>query len=253
MQEMQETEVQSLGQEGPLEKKMATHSSILAWKIPWMEEPGGLQHMVSQNQTWLSTYAHLKLTQHCESTIFQYKKSLSASDTVTAKWTMQKSNLATIRQVWESCQGFRGRGSRWKLWKVVDIKDRHSETAPRKLVFVSEVKVAQSCPTLCNPMDYTVHGILQAGVLEWVAFPFSRGSSQPRDQTRCQSKRNRSNVQYEKTFLELKKNQIYVSKECKNRIRKKNHKTQKNPDVYSSKVLTLRKMTLQIFRGKAYL
>ena len=47
----------------------------------------------------------------------------------------------------------------------------------------SEGKVAQSCPTLCNPMDYTVHGILQAKILKWVAFPFSRGSSQPRDQT----------------------------------------------------------------------
>ena len=40
------------------------------------------------------------------------------------------------------------------------------------------VKVTQSCPTLCDPMDYTVHGILQARLLEWVAFPFSRGSSQ---------------------------------------------------------------------------
>ena len=46
-----------------------------------------------------------------------------------------------------------------------------------------KVKVAQSCPTLCNPMDYTVHGILQARTLEWVAFPFSRGSSKPRDRT----------------------------------------------------------------------
>ena len=43
------------------------------------------------------------------------------------------------------------------------------------------VKATQSCPTLCNPMDYTVHGILQARILEWVAVPFSRGSSQPRD------------------------------------------------------------------------
>ena len=42
------------------------------------------------------------------------------------------------------------------------------------------MKVAQSCPTLCNPMGYTVHGILQARILEWVAIPFSRGSSQPR-------------------------------------------------------------------------
>ena len=47
----------------------------------------------------------------------------------------------------------------------------------------SEVKVAQLCPTLCDPMDYIVHGTLQARILEWVAFPFSRGSSQPRDRT----------------------------------------------------------------------
>ena len=45
---MQETQVRSLGQEDPLEKEMATHSSSLAWKIPWMEEPGGLQSMGSQ-------------------------------------------------------------------------------------------------------------------------------------------------------------------------------------------------------------
>ena len=42
---MQETWVQSLGQEDPLENKTATHSNILAWKIPWTEEPGGLQFM----------------------------------------------------------------------------------------------------------------------------------------------------------------------------------------------------------------
>ena len=45
---MQETCIQSLGQDGCLEKRMATHSSILAWKIPWIEEPGGLQSMESQ-------------------------------------------------------------------------------------------------------------------------------------------------------------------------------------------------------------
>ena len=45
------------------------------------------------------------------------------------------------------------------------------------------MKVAQSGLTLCNPMDYTVHGILQARILEWVASPFSRGSSQPRGRT----------------------------------------------------------------------
>ena len=46
-----------------------------------------------------------------------------------------------------------------------------------------KVKVTQSCPTLCDHMDYTVYRILQARILEWVATPFSRGSSQPRNQT----------------------------------------------------------------------
>ena len=45
---MPETPVQSLDQEDPLEKEMATHSSLLAWEIPWREEPGGLQSMGSQ-------------------------------------------------------------------------------------------------------------------------------------------------------------------------------------------------------------
>ena len=46
-----------------------------------------------------------------------------------------------------------------------------------------KVEVAQSCLTLCEAMDCTVPGILQARILEWVAFPFSRGASQPRDWT----------------------------------------------------------------------
>ena len=48
---------------------------------------------------------------------------------------------------------------------------------------VVKVKVTQSCLTLCNPMEYTVHGILQARIMEWIAFPFTRGSSQPKDWT----------------------------------------------------------------------
>ena len=49
--EMRETWVQSLGQEDPLEKGLATHSGILAWRIPWTEEPGGLQSIGSQSLT----------------------------------------------------------------------------------------------------------------------------------------------------------------------------------------------------------
>ena len=48
---------------------------------------------------------------------------------------------------------------------------------------ILKVKVAQLCLTFCDPIDYTVLGILQARILEWVAFPFSRGGSQSRDRT----------------------------------------------------------------------
>ena len=51
---MQETWVPSLGQEGPLEKGMATHSSILAWRIPWTEEPGGIVHGIAKGWTQLN-------------------------------------------------------------------------------------------------------------------------------------------------------------------------------------------------------
>ena len=53
MQETQEMRVQFLGQEDPLEEGMATHSSILAWRIPWTEEPGRIQSMGLQSQTRL--------------------------------------------------------------------------------------------------------------------------------------------------------------------------------------------------------
>ena len=52
-------------------------------------------------------------------------------------------------------------------------------------IYPVKVKVAQLCPTLFDLMDYMVHGILQARMLEWGVFPFSRGSSQPRDQTQA--------------------------------------------------------------------
>ena len=53
----------------------------------------------------------------------------------------------------------------------------------RALPTKMKVKVTQPCPTLCDPINYTVDGMLQARILESVAFPFSRGSSQPRDRT----------------------------------------------------------------------
>ena len=56
---MQEVQVRSLHQEDPLEKEMATHSSILAREIPWAEEPGGSPvHGVAKSRTWLSNWPH---------------------------------------------------------------------------------------------------------------------------------------------------------------------------------------------------
>ena len=64
---MWETWVQSLGREDLLEKEMATHSSILAWKIPWMEEPGRLYivHGVAKSRTRLSVFTHFGIAPHC--------------------------------------------------------------------------------------------------------------------------------------------------------------------------------------------
>ena len=66
---------------------------------------------------------------------------------------------------------------------AVNNKQVSTDYMRETMLYQEKVKVTQSCPTLCETMDYTVHGILQARMLEWVAVPFSRGSSQPRDQT----------------------------------------------------------------------
>ena len=68
--------------------------------------------------------------------------------------------------------------TRGLLVKVVDGRGPGQGILGRGKV---KVKVAQSCLTLCNPMDYTVHGILRSRILEYVAGLFSRESSQPRD------------------------------------------------------------------------
>ena len=73
------------------------------------------------------------------------------------------------------------------LDKIVYLRVKRSDSAwfMGSFILARKVKVAELCPTLCNPMDYTLHGILQARLLEWVAVPFSRESSQPWDQTQA--------------------------------------------------------------------
>ena len=90
--------------------------------------------------------------------------------------------LPQARSLTKSRQIVQASASRLALKPITPVGNKGTGVSNplKKSVFV-KVKVTQPCPTLCNPMDYTVHGILQARILEWVAFPFSRGSSQPRD------------------------------------------------------------------------
>ena len=72
----------------------------------------------------------------------------------------------------------------WLITILYDLFQYHIKSCSKIVVFIewSEwVKVTQWCSTLGDPMDYTIHGILQARILEWVAFPFSRAPSQPWD------------------------------------------------------------------------
>ena len=122
---------------------------------------------------------------------FQLKTTTTAL-CLTISWVR---NLGRTQLIWygmvPSLHG-RQMGKKWKQWQIlfswakkslwtviVTMKLKDTCSLEGKV----KVKVAQSSPTLCDPMDYIVRGILQARILEWVAIPFSRGSSQPRDRS----------------------------------------------------------------------
>ena len=177
---MKETWVRSLGQENPPEKEMAAHSSVLAWRIPWTEEPGGLQSTGSQRvgHDWVDST--------------QVSTGVSGGRSGSTTVALRPAASA----------------SPWNLWDVLisgPISDLLNETlwgwdpvisvltGPPAwfwctLGFVLHAQLFQSCPTLCNPMDCSlpsspVHGVLQARILEWVAISFSKGSSSPKEWT----------------------------------------------------------------------
>ena len=81
MQETQEIQVQSLGQEDPLEEDIAVHSSNLAWRIPWTEEPGGLQSMDGKelDMTEATQHTHSSLRNKFTGSQFQYLLGLEIS------------------------------------------------------------------------------------------------------------------------------------------------------------------------------
>ena len=140
---VQETGVQSLGWEDPLEKEMATHSSTLAWKIPWTEEPGRLQSMGLQRvrHDW-ATSLHFT---SCISKAFGFWATFSRS-----KSQNYQDNSSLLGDM-HAC-----------VCMLRDFSHVH--------LFATLWAVAHQAP-------------LSMGILEWVAMPSSRGSSRPRDGT----------------------------------------------------------------------
>ena len=140
---MQETWAPSLGWEDPLEKKMATHSNILAWKISWTEEPGGLQSMGSQRvrHNWTTKCT----AQHEANYRYQYISTLN---------TVKDISLMRFHHMFIVC---------------VCV---HTQSCPTLCNTMD-----------CSPPDSSVHGIFQARILKWVSISSSRGSFQPWTQT----------------------------------------------------------------------
>ena len=207
---VQETQVQSLGQEDPLEDSMAAHSSILAWRITWTEEPGGLRSMGLQRVRcdWALKHTHSWFTMLCwfqaSSTVIQLhikKKKIHAFSikVITEYWVefpvLYSMCLLITYFIFSSVYNTLA----WKnpmdggAWWAAVYGVAQSRTQLRRLsssssVYKVKLTVAQSCPTLCDPMDCSlpgssVRGLLQARILEWVAVLLSRGSSQPRGGT----------------------------------------------------------------------
>ena len=158
---MQETWVRSLGQEDPLEKEMAPHSSILAWRIPWTEEPGRLQSTGSQRlgHDW-ATSLHFAL---CNST------------SLLRFWILFACVHVWLIQPRGQCVGGRA--------QVVPCIHCSMLLGCRMCMLRHFSRVWLCDPMNCGLPGSSVCGILQARILEWVAMPSSRGSSPPMDPT----------------------------------------------------------------------
>ena len=149
MQEAQERWVWSLGQENFLEKSTATHSSVLAWRIPWIEEPSRLQYTGSQRvrHDWSSLV--------CMHVIYSIRCLIKECRIVCLHHTNTHTYTYTHTKLWMG---------HWFLCVPYAA--------------AAAAKSLQSSPTLCDPIDGSprgspVPGILQARTLEWVAISFS--------------------------------------------------------------------------------
>ena len=196
-----------------LKKAMAPHSNTLAWKILWRKEPDRLQSMGSLRvgYDWTTSLSVFTFTHWRRKwNPLQYSCLENPRDrgawwaaiygaTQSQTWLKWLSSSSDLLYVTMDCFFFLEFHINgviqnvlfvWLSLGIIILKLIHMVPwISRSFLLVAEyipklkVKVAQSCPTLCDPVDYMVHGILQARILEWAVFPFSRGSSQARLQT----------------------------------------------------------------------
>ena len=131
----------------------------------------------------LSSFGEQELLSHCGAWDFIFWQLLLLQSKISKAYKLQQLWLLGLAALWHM-------GSQFLIKKQTHIPCTNRQIlrhwATKKSPWVSlkvKVKIIQSCPSLCNPLDYRLHGILQARILEWVAFPFSRRFSQPRDQT----------------------------------------------------------------------
>ena len=154
-----------------LEKEMATHSSVLALRIPGTGEPGGLpsqgSHRVGHDGSDLAGAATVSQS---------LLKFMSTEPVLPSNISSSVAPFSPFLQSFPASESF-------PMCQLFTSGGQSIGALASASVLPMNVKLVQSCPTLCDPMNYTVHGILQARILEWVAFPFSRGSSKPRDRT----------------------------------------------------------------------
>ena len=146
---------------------MATHSNILAWRIPWTVEPGGLPSIGLQRVRREWSYLALEHWREVETSKYRHCHWICPAQDCLATVARPNINLKVNASFLLNPVSFH----------ILRFSKVHSD-----------LQFTQLCPTLCDPIDCsppgsTVHGILQARVLEWVAISFSRESSQPRQWT----------------------------------------------------------------------
>ena len=178
------------GKDWRQEEKAKTENEMVGWHHQLDgDELSKLRELVMDREAWRDAVHGVQRVRH--------------------DWVTELNWSEMSRARWKSCQLWRFRGRRllpvsaerlcgqWAgcpgaVWmNLTELHpQRHIEGAlhpwtdhHRQYCVLPIAKVTQSCPTLCNPVDYTVHGTFQATILEWVAYPFSRDSSWPRNRT----------------------------------------------------------------------